>query len=315
MFSKLFGTQQEELKEWKTIKANFVVYLLPDNKEESFVTAHQLAAEQTPKCNAVLIYPDDNNASANNTGARKYKARFIQNGKFLSVAGQLKEVSIGARNFENAKLMTPNSIKNHENIIKTAFARAGLVLPTLLKHTEIARDLLPSSQVLDVKSFASLAQTSFVANQTLQPKQQKAILFNFLTHVIRGEQAQADRMLKKLLKSHLQLFPWLFEQKMMVTDYSGRRIEGTAFQLALGAEDVGIQENEECMAEMLARYIRMDENGEAILARQYQEQFPEGWEAQAAAESKEDFNALYNILVTPMSRPAPKKFLGCFCPF
>ena len=55
-------------------------------------------------------------------------------------------------------------------------------------------------------------------------------------------------------------------------------VEGTAYRLALGAEDVKAQENEECMAEMLARYIKFLPDSQAILAKQYQVQFPEGYE-------------------------------------
>lgn len=61
-----------------------------------------------------------------------------------------------------------------------------------------------------------------------------------LRHVIRGEQAEAEAMLKKN--------PALLLEKGKVTDYSGRTIQGTAFQLALGAEDAE-------MCEMIAPYF------------------------------------------------------------
>jgi hypothetical protein len=145
----------------------------------------------------------------------------------------------------------------------------------------------------DIKSLAVFSRTSRLFSTYSQAALQKAKLKKLLTHVIRGEQAPAEKLLKSLPHESLAV---VLQQRGKVTDYSNRTIEGTAFQLALGAEDVKLHEDEECMAEMLARYIRMLPGGEVILKNQYQEQFPEGWEAVEADRVKQDSEALQSLL-------------------
>src|SRR6185437_5790629 len=93
----------------------------------------------------------------------------------------------------------------------------------------------------------AFSQTSFYASQFARSELTKRKL---LQHVIRGEEAEAKKM--------LEANPRLLLEKGMVTDYSGRRIEGTDFQLALGAEDVE-------MCEMIAPYFnRLTNDGHNI---------------------------------------------------
>jgi hypothetical protein len=54
-------------------------------------------------------------------------------------------------------------------------------------------------------------------------------------------------------------------------------------QLALGAEDVQYHDDEECMTEMLMHYLKQLPNGDALIAQQIAEQFPEGWEEKEKA--------------------------------
>ncbi len=54
-------------------------------------------------------------------------------------------------------------------------------------------------------------------------------------------------------------------------------------------------DNEECMAEMLERYLRQLPNGEQIIAAQIHEQFPEGWEEAEKARAKRDDDALKKV--------------------
>lgn len=115
------------------------------------------------------------------------------------------------------------------------------------------------------------------------------ILQKLLTHVVQGEQSEAEFLIK--------LFPDLLILKGRVRDYSGRIIEGTALQIALGAEDVRYREDEECMAEMIQRHLRKQfTNSEEIISAQVAEQFPEGWEEKENERAKKDLEALNEVV-------------------
>jgi hypothetical protein len=67
----------------------------------------------------------------------------------------------------------------------------------------------------------------------------KAVVSLFQYCVIRGEQKEAEDILKHVMKQkNRALLLQLLSSKGWVLDYSGRRIEGTALQMALGAGDV-----------------------------------------------------------------------------
>jgi hypothetical protein len=89
---------------------------------------------------------------------------------------------------------------------------------------------------------------------------------HFLHLVIRGNQDEAEKMLR--------VNPELLLIKAIVTDYSDRKIEGTAFQLALGADDVE-------MSEMIAPYFDKlpGGGGPAAKEKQIKDQFPTGEES------------------------------------
>lgn len=110
----------------------------------------------------------------------------------------------------------------------------------------------------------------------------------FLNHVIHGEQEEAETMLKR--------DPGLLLAVGKVEDYSGRKIEGTALQMALGAEDVKYHDDEECMVEMIHKYLKQLPNGEAIIAEQTAKQFPEGWEQKEEERQARDHAALVRVI-------------------
>ena len=83
---------------------------------------------------------------------------------------------------------------------------------------------------------------------------------SLLYHVVRGEQKEAERIIAK--------YPELLLKKGIVTDYSGRKIEGAAFQIALGADDAD-------MWEMIEPYFKRLKGGEQKMIDQYLEQFPQ----------------------------------------
>src|SRR3989338_3854160 len=110
----------------------------------------------------------------------------------------------------------------------------------------------------------------------------------FLTHVVRGEKAQVEAM--------IQRDPRLLLEKMQVKDEAGRTIYGTAYQIALGAKDVSpFTGKVEEMAEMLEHYLLQLPNGEKEREKQYNEQFPEGFEKQEEARRMSDSLALNKV--------------------
>src|SRR3990167_5592697 len=114
----------------------------------------------------------------------------------------------------------------------------------------------------------------------------------FLQHIVYGEQAEAEQ----LLKNNRDLHHLLLTSEAKVEDYSGRIIKGTALRIALGAEDVHYHENEICMVEMLVPYINSLPNGEEEMAKQIAEQFPDGYEEQERQRIQADEAALRAVV-------------------
>src|SRR3990167_1906011 len=109
----------------------------------------------------------------------------------------------------------------------------------------------------------------------------------FLTHVVRGEKAQVEAM--------IQRDPRLLLEKMQVKDEAGRTIYGTAYQIALGAKDVSPYPGQfEEMAEMIKRHLAKH-FGEEERNKQYNEQFPEGFEKEEEARKQRDLDALQKL--------------------
>ncbi len=127
----------------------------------------------------------------------------------------------------------------------------------------------------------------------LQPQR---LLNQFLQSVVYGNQKKAEDILDQLKKTAPGLLAQLLTQKCTVVDYSGRTIHGTALQIALGAEDVKYHDNEECMTEMLMRHLKTLPNGDDIIAKQIQEQFPEGWEEIEKARQERDLAELKKVV-------------------
>src|SRR3990167_4623852 len=109
----------------------------------------------------------------------------------------------------------------------------------------------------------------------------------FLTHVVRGEKAEVEAM--------IQRDPRLLLEKMQVKDEAGRTIYGTAYQIALGAKDVSPYPGQfEEMAEMIERHLAKH-FGEEERNKQYNEQFPEGFEKEEEARKQRDLDALQKL--------------------
>jgi len=262
--------------------SNYTLYLLPDDKPESLAQA-QLGIKDS---NAVLVYPDPTNTSSSSSGSRKYKACFIQHGKLLvNEKSELAEVTLGNQVLRGKGLLSATVTPNYANIINMALSKARITIPSILLTPKVLMEscIIPG---VDPKSLTAFSQASFYANTLTKPALIKKAAEKLLNHVIRGEEAEAKKM--------LEAKPRLLLERGLVTDYSGRQIEGTAFQLALGAEDTQ-------MCEMIAPYFNRltDRAGEAEKLKQYQIQFPEQEEkAEVIREDTPDIAALKQLIQT-----------------
>lgn len=89
-----------------------------------------------------------------------------------------------------------------------------------------------------------------------------------MSHVVRAELEKAEAIIQKK--------PYLLLSTVKLEGYPNR--ERTVFRTALAAQDVAIQVGEKEMAEMIASYLDYYYPGEK--EKQYQAQFPKGWEAE-----------------------------------
>ena len=262
-------------------QSEYLLYSLPDNEPDTLVAAQLALAGK----NAVLLFPDERDTSSSSQGARKYQACFLVKGQWLLENKELKMVSLGNLIVNQEGLLSAESITNYHKLINKALLRAGINQPTaaLEKIPKAVHEQVLLSY-LDNKSLAALAQSSSLLHKDTKTTLQKKELAKLLQHVIYGEQEEAEAM----LKAH----PALLLKKGTVTDYSGRKIQGTALQLALGAEDAE-------MCEMLAPYFARLADGQAEYVKQYREQFPENEAKQEKQEQKEespDIGALKNLI-------------------
>jgi hypothetical protein len=162
-----------------------------------------------------------------------------------------------------------------------------------MMHDDIHKYVVAS--YYDTESLFAV-KTSRCLYRLYQPEEMKRIVKKLLYHVIQGEQVKVKKLLDIILKTRPKLFAKLLKTKIVVKDYSGRRIEGTAFQLALGARDAKFHDNRNaCIVELLAHYLKMLPDGEVVLAQQYNEQFPNGWEQKEAQRATEDSTMLHQF--------------------
>lgn len=161
------------------------------------------------------------------------------------------------------------------------------------------RQILFENEKLQALCPRNSAGKSIAAWMKQVPDEKKNISYLFFTpigplvtkllrHVIKGEQTEAEDIIKQN--------PFLLLEKGKVIDYSGRKIYGTALQMALGAEDVRHHEDEECMVEMIQKYLKNLQNGESIIAKQTKDQFPEGWQKLEKERAKRDSEALRKVI-------------------
>ncbi len=144
------------------------------------------------------------------------------------------------------------------------------------------------SENVSVEVMRSLSKTCHTFHNLFQPEIEKQLAKKLCQHVVYGEMKEAEKLLAKN--------PRLLLVKAPVTDEAGRKILGTAFQIALGAKDVSLlPEKFNEMAEMIATYFKKIPDGEVEKQKQYAEQFPEGFEALEKERKARDSKALNTV--------------------
>jgi hypothetical protein len=131
-------------------------------------------------------------------------------------------------------------------------------------HSDVSSKIIFPMLSLEDNSF--LTRTSQNINQLFSKPFDQALLKlrpihqQLLGHVIHGQEKKA----KAIIEKH----PILLLYKGKVIDYSGRKIKGTAYQMALGAEDIE-------MAEMILGFLKQLPDGTTEIMRQQKQQFPD----------------------------------------
>ncbi len=165
-------------------------------------------------------------------------------------------------------------VKNEESVsideITNELSLAEEVFTRLSVYSEGFKPRFFTNKDLVNLSITSKSMRSAVFCESNKRETQK-----LLTHVVRGEQDEAQVMITEK--------PYLLLIRTEATDYSGRTIIGTAFQAAIGAGD-------KPMWEMMLPYFECLEQGEAL--RQFNEQFPNTIEDTPACELQAYYNAI-----------------------
>lgn len=163
------------------------------------------------------------------------------------------------------------------------------------------------SRYMHPKDLANASRVSKDFKNVFNPKLRNIQAMTLAEYIIHADYINADKMITSA--------PILLTTPVTVTDYSSRKVHGTPLQLALGAKDIGIQENELGMIEMIHNHLSKLPNGEALIAEQIHEQFPEGWEKKMYARVRRDseavtafFNALLNSKNEPEMKEAAAKY-------
>lgn len=161
-----------------------------------------------------------------------------------------------------------NSIKHEELVHKLAHDECkesrcnfnSRELSGLEKQTDaVLKQVL--GPYLEIKDLVRLSNTSKHFCSLFNQKLRDAEISDLLTYVVRGNFDKVKRMVENK--------PRLLLISAKATDYSGRTIYGTAYQMALGAVDTQ-------MAAMIKYYL-IKVAGEDEVSLQYKSQFPEGW--------------------------------------
>ena len=114
---------------------------------------------------------------------------------------------------------------------------AGGLFYTLENENSFPLPALPADVLRCIASYLPESDQSSIGNRRIRNHRlldifRPGAVQKFLLHVVHGEFAQVEAMIRQ--------DPSLLYERMVVEDYSGRKIEGTALQIALSAGDVNL---------------------------------------------------------------------------
>ncbi|MDR3491270.1 MAG: hypothetical protein P4M12_04400 [Gammaproteobacteria bacterium] len=151
-----------------------------------------------------------------------------------------------------------------------------------------ADGLVYQSAFFNLKEHSVLTQVCKAGYFMFQQPLTDARLPQLLDAAVRGEKD----VVEKIIKTN----PHLMYLSGNTVDYSGRTHQGrTALQIAYGAVDRSITKTVG-MVEMLEDYLSKMPDGYNEIARQYDQQFPDGWEAAESFSITNDLAALHKIM-------------------
>jgi hypothetical protein len=296
-------------------RVNYAVYLLSNTAEETLSHVHlEVAAHGS---HAVVLFPDPQDTSASSSGARHYKAVFIQDGHWVNEAGNRKEISLGNQHFSQARLspllsnhaiqvMSPQT-PQYQSILKQTLAAGGLLLsafeklPAVVHQEVIAR--------LPLASLTAVKPTTRTLYALYKPEETKRIVKKLLGHAVLATQEDIQQI-KKILATPSSRNPVdqiNYLQKLLCTPgtvkgYNGRIYKDrTLYQLALGAREYNvISENGiqvvEGLVELLGTYFEKLPNGKTLQQQQYATQFPAGYEEKENERISTDSRELKRVI-------------------
>lgn len=169
---------------------------------------------------------------------------------------------------------------------------------------------------LNPASAGQLAKTSRLFANLSVYKKAGALFNTLLAHVL---QLVAEG------KMHQAQLIFAFDPELLLSegatiDYSGRKLEGTALRIALGARDIDVFNKKgikviEGMVEMIESYLVKLPEGKSEIAAQKSKQFGIGWAAKERQRVINDRAALKNVfdaIVSSKSNEACKTDLQAF---
>lgn len=153
----------------------------------------------------------------------------------------------------------------------------------------------------DIRSLSAFARTCQGLNVFFKRDliEIKTKLTELAQHVVYGERDEVELKLDSLKKANPKLLEKLLKARIQVTDYSKREIEGTLFQLAIGAEDVSREEFFcEGIADVIVIFLKnvLREKADLEIAKQFEQQFPAGYEEEAKIQHEKDIAAVHKMI-------------------
>jgi len=192
---------------------------------------------------------------------------------------------------------TTDSVKNIEEKGEVADLLPGFP-NDILRHTlfgYLSNDLYTRWQLVQHPQFAHLPTYKLAISEI------KFLQRRLLDYVAKGRKKEAEALLESNPEILRELLTYSGEVKTYATSIkSPVFVEGTALEIALGAEDVNLYDKQgkllgEGMVEMVHRFLRKLDDGETLIGNQTLKQFPKGWEDQEEKRHQADLIALRTV--------------------